>query len=320
MFYSLVQVRGLPIVSRYAAERFPELQGQMRELASGLTAAQTQRTTLLQNTQHQQTTIAGRNTYDIDEQIERATKEKDPDVRDSLLNSVAHTLMREDSERALKVAAMIEAAEVRSEAENDIYLALVQKLMRVGSYDEARKTARKFHRPELQTRVLTELANKVLSDRNTTSARELLSEAFDIALKTETSPDKANLLLAIAQQFSRFDNIRGFETLGSALKTINQLKVEETPVRSVLAKPRPLRIKSYTVLNGNEFSTSDRATAESINFSQIAPFVTQDYLQTKLLGNKLEVSLWRTKFLTAVGTAVLITSQTRPESRLTSAN
>ena len=320
MFYSLVQVRGLPIVSRYATERFPELQGQMRELASGLTAAQTQRTTLLQNTQHQQTTIASRNTYDIDEQIERATKEKDPDVRDSLLNSVAHTLMREDSERALKVAAMIEAAEVRSEAENDIYLALVQKLMRVGSYDEARKTAKKFHRPELQTRVLTELANKLLSDSNTSSARELLSEAFDIALKTETSPDKANLLLAIAQQFSRFDSIRGFETLGSALKTINQLKLEDTPVRSVLAKPRPLRIKSYTVLNGNEFSTSDRATAESINFSQIAPFVAQDYLQTKLLGNKLELSLWRTKFLTAVGTAVLITSQTRPESSLTSAN
>ena len=320
MFYSLIQVRGLPIVSRYASERFPELQGQMRELASGLTAAQTQRTTLLQNTQHQQTTIASRNTYDIDEQIERATKEKDPDVRDSLLNSVAHTLMREDSERALKVAAMIEAAEVRSEAENDMYLALVQKLMRVGSYDEARKTAKKFHRPELQTRVLTELANKLLSDSNTSSARELLSEAFDIALKTETSPDKANLLLAIAQQFSRFDSIRGFETLGSALKTINQLKLEDTPVRSVLAKPRPLRIKSYTVLNGNEFSTSDRATAESINFSQIAPFVTQDYLQTKLLGNKLELSLWRTKFLTAVGTAVLITSQTRPESSLTSAN
>jgi hypothetical protein len=51
-------------------------------------------------------------------------------VRDSLLNSVAHSLMREDSERALKVAAMIDAAEVRKEAENDIYLALVQKLLR----------------------------------------------------------------------------------------------------------------------------------------------------------------------------------------------
>lgn len=320
MFYSLVQVRGLPIVSRYAPERFPELQGQMRVLASGLTEAQTQRTHLLQATQQQQTTIASRNSYDIDEQIERAAKEKDPDVRDSLFNSVAHAVMREDSERALKIAAMIETAEVRSDAENDIYLVLVQKLMRTGSYDEARKTAKKLNRPELQARVLSELANKVLSGRNTSLATELLSEASEITLRAETSADKANLLLMIAAQFSKFDSIRGFETLGSALKTINQLKLEETPVRSVLAKPRPLRIKTYTVLNGDEFSTSDRATAESINFSQIAPFVTQDYVQTRLLGNKLEQSLWRAKFLAAVGSAMLLTTPTRPESKLTSAN
>ena len=320
MFYSLVQVRGVPIVSRYAPDRLPELQGQMRELASGLTATQMQRASLLQTTQQQQTTIASRNTYDIDEQIERAAKEKDPDVRDSLLNSVAHTLMREDSERALKVAAMIEAGEVRREAENDIYLALVQNLMRTGAYDDARKTARKFNGAELQAKVLTELANKVLSGRNTSFALELLSEASEIAFKAESSPDKANLLLTIAEQFCRFDSIRGFESLGSALKTINQLKPAETPARSALVKPRPLRIKTYTVVNGNEFSASDRATAESINFSQIAPFVAQDYIQTRLLSNKLEQPLWRTKFLTAVGSAMLLTVPTRPESRLTSAN
>lgn len=320
MFYSMVQVRGLPIVSRYAPERLPELQGQMRELASGLTAAQVQRTTLLQATQQQQITIATRNTYDIDEQIERARKEKDPDVRDSLLNSVAHSLMREDSERALKVAAMIEAAEVRREAENDIYLALVQKLLRAGSYDEARKTARKLDRPELQVKVLIELANKVLSSRDTVLGLELLSESSDVISKADATPDKAIALLSIAQQFSKVDTIHGFEILGNAIKTINQLKPEEQPVRSVLTKPRPLRIKTYTVLNGNELSTSDRATLESINFSQIEPFVTQDYIQTRLMANKLEQSLWRAKFLTAVGSAMLLTTQSRSDLRSTSAN
>jgi hypothetical protein len=320
MFYSLVQVRGLPIVSRYAPERFPELQGQMRELASGLTAAQMQRTTLLQTTQQQQVTIANRNTYDIDEQIERATKEKDPDVRDSLLNSVAHILMRDDSERALKVAAMIEAAEVRREAENDIYLAFVQRLLRAGSYEEARKIARKLDRPELQAKVLIELAKKVLSARDTVSGLELLAESAEVISKTDATPDKAIILLSIAQQFSKVDSIRGFETLGNALKIINQLKPEDQPTRSVLTKPRPLRIKTYTVLNDNEFSTSDRATLESINFSQIAAFVTQDYMQTRLLANKLEQPLWRAKFLTAVGSAMLETKQSRPESGLSTTN
>lgn len=319
MFYSLAQVRGLPIVSRYAPERVPELQGQLRELATGLTAAQMQRTTLLQATQQQQTTIANRNTYDIDEQIERATKERDPEVRDSLLNSVAHSLMREDSERALKVAAMIDDAEVRRQAENDIYLALVQKLLHAGSYDEARKTARKLDRAELQAKVLTELANKVLSSSDTVLGLELLSESSELISKADASPDKAMALLSIAQQFSKVDTVRGFETLANAIKIVNQLR-EEPPVRSVLTKPKPLRIKTYTVLNGAELSTSDRATLESINFSQIAPFVMQDYIQTRLLANKLEQPLWRARFLTAVGSAILLTRESRPDSKLTSAN
>jgi hypothetical protein len=74
------------------------------------------------------------------------------------------------------------------------------------------------------------------------------------------------------------------------------------------------------VLNGNEFSTSDRATIESINFNQIGVFVAQDYFQTRLLGNKLELPLWRTRFLTAVGTAMLLTSASRSESQLSSSN
>jgi hypothetical protein len=320
MFYSLVQVRGLPIVSKYAPERFPELQGQMRELASGLTAAQMQRTTLLQTTQQQQITIASRNTYDIDEQIERATKEKDPDVRDALLNSVAHSLMREDSERALKVAAMIDATEIRREAENDIYLVLVQKLLSAGSYDEARKNARKLDRPELQAKVLTELAKKVLSARDTVSGLELLAESAEVISKADATPEKAIVLLSIAQQFSNVDSIRGFETLGNAIKIINQLKPEDQPTRSVLTKPRPLRIKTYTVLNDHELSTSDRATLESINFSQITPFVRQDYMQTRLLANKLEQPLWRAKFLTVVGSAMLLTKESRPAPELTITN
>ena len=40
--------------------------------------------------------------------------------------------------------------------------------------------------------------------------------------------------------------------------------------------------------------------------NQIASFVTQDYMQTRLLANKFEQPLWRAKFLTAVGSAMLL--------------
>ncbi len=312
MFYSLVEVRGLPIVSRYAAERLPELQGQMRELASRLTQPQLETAAQLRSAQQQQITLSNRNSYDISEQIDRATKEKNAQVRDSLLNSIAHSLMRSDSERALHVVSLIDDDELRMQAEDDVHLVKVQTLLFSRSYDEARKTAHRLNNDFLEAKVLVELASKVLAEnKDTGRAIELLSEASKVISQTESMPDKLLTLLLISQQFAKFDPTRGFETLGTAIKTVNQFKAEETPTRSVLSKPRLLNIKTYTVINGSEMSTSDHATIESIDFSQIAPLVAHDYLQTRLLGNKIEHPLRRATFLIAVTSTMLSKSQGR---------
>lgn len=308
-FYSLLEVRGLPIVSRYAPQRVPELEGQMRELASRLSQAQLENTARMRAAQQQQIAVSNRNSYDIDEQLKRATKETDAQVRDALLHSIAHALMRSDTERALKVAAMIEDTEIREQAENDIYLVGIQQLLDSRSYNEARKTTLKLKRPFLQARVLAQLANKVMAEnKDTGRAAEFLSEAADIISKHESVPDKVMALLLIAQQFVKVDRVRGFEILGSAVKAVNQLKTEDTPRSTVLSRSRPMRIKSYIVIDGSEMSTSDRATLDSIDFSQVAPFVAHDYMGTRLVANKIENSLWRAKFLTAVARAALLTS------------
>jgi hypothetical protein len=222
-FYNFVEVRGLSIVSRYAPERVPELQGQMRELAARLSPAQVESTAQMRVTQQQQIAVSNRNSYDLDEQIERAEKEKDVQVRDSLLNRIAHSLMRLDNEKALKVAAMIEDAEVRASAEDDINLVRIQQLLATKSYEDARKTALKFNRTELQAKLLVEIAGKVIKENNDTGrAGELLTEAAAITSRAEPSPDKLAAFLAIAQQFARFDSIRGFEILNNAIKTVNQ--------------------------------------------------------------------------------------------------
>lgn len=304
-FYTLIEVRGSSIVSRYAPERVPELQGQMRELASRLSQAQLENTARMRVSQQQQVAVSSRNSHDIDEQIDRALNEKDAEVRDSLLNSIAHSLMRLNNERALQVAGKIQDAEIRTLAEDDIHLVRIQQLLASRSYDDARKRTLKLSNTMLQAKVLVELANQVFSQhKDTARASELLSEAFEITSKSEPVPDKLMALLLIAQQFSRFDSIRGFETLGSAIKTVNQLKGEEAP-RSVLSKPRLLKIKTYTVINDHEMSPDDRATFDSIDFSQVAPFVAHDYIQTRLLGNQIEQPLRRAKFLTAVASAML---------------
>ena len=311
--YSLIEVRASSIVSRYAPERVPELQGQMRELASRLSHAQLENTARLRASQQQQIAVSSRNSYDIDEQIDRAVKEKDAEVRDSLLNSIAHSLMRANNERALEVASKIQDTEIRTLAEDDIHLVKIQQLLASRSYVEARKATLKLSNPMLQAKVLVELATKIFSQhKDTGRAAELLSEASQITLKSEPVPDKLMTLLLIAQQFARFDSIRGFEALGSAIKTVNQLKGEEAP-QSVLSKPRLLTIKSYTVINGHEMSPGDRATFDSIDFSQVAPFVAHDYIQTRLLGNQIEHPLRRAKFLTAVASALLLKAEEHPE-------
>lgn len=307
-FYGLIEVRGWPIVSRYAPERMPELQGQMRELASRLSQSQLENTTRLRLTQQQQIAVSTRSSHDVDEQIERAMKEKDIQVRDSLLNSLAHSLMRSDSERALKLAGMIDDSEIRAQAEDDINLVAIQQLLGSRSYEDARKTLIKLNNSGLQAKVLVAWASKSLSEKDTTRASELLSEAVQITSKNDPTADKLLSLLLIAQQFVKFDSIRGFEVLGSAIKTVNQLRFDEMPASSVLTKPRLMKIKTYTMINGSELSTSDQATFDSIDFSHVAPFVANDYLQTRMLGNKIEHPLRRAKFLTAVASAMLLSS------------
>ncbi|HEX7770813.1 MAG TPA: hypothetical protein VF435_00230, partial [Pyrinomonadaceae bacterium] len=310
-FYNLIATRGWPIVSSYAPERLPELQGQMRELASRLSPPQLENAARIRASQQQQLTVFNSDNGNIDERIDHAIKEKDPQVRDALLNRIAHSLMRSNSHKALEVAGKIDEAEIRAQAEDDIRLVVIQRLLVSGSYEDARNVALKLRNPSLHVKVLVELANKVWSqNKDTGRATELLSEASEIISKSEPVPDKVMALLLIAQQFVRFDPIRGFETLGNAIKIVNELKHEET-AESVLSKTHILKIKSYTMLNGSEVSSSDRATFDSIDFNQVEPFVLHDYMQTKLLGNKLDRALPRAKFMTAVARAMMASFEKR---------
>jgi hypothetical protein len=305
-FYSLIDVRGALIVSRYAPERLPELQGQIRELGSRLSQPQLENAARLRASQQQQRSVLNSDNKNIDERIERATNEKDPQVRDALLNGIAHSLMRSNNERALDVAGKIDDAELRAQAEDDIRLVAIQRLLQSRAYQEVKTTSLKLKNTGLQAKMLVELASRVLRENDdTVTATELLSQAYEIVSKNERVPDKVLGMLLIAQQFVRFDAIRGFETLGNAIKTLNQYKGEEK-TESVVSKPRLLKIKSYTVINGGEVSSSDRATFDSLDFSQVEPFVQHDYMQTKLLANKIEQPLPRAKFLTAVTTAMLL--------------
>jgi len=305
-FYGLLETRAIPIVARYAPDRLPELRGQMNRMASGLTPEQMQRTNLLRSAQQQQSAISERNNYSIDEQIERAQKEKDLQVRDALLNSIAHTLMRQDIDKALTVSSQIDNADLRKTTEDDINLVKIQQSLYRHSYDEARKTSSKLNNSLFRAKILVQLASKILSDnKDTALCSELLSEAITVASKSEDSADKVIALLHTVEQFARFDSIRAFDALAVAISTLNRMKVEKEPPRSSPATSPLLRIKSYTVINGTEMTTGNDATLESIDFGQIRSLVAQDYMQCRLTANKIDEPLQRANFLTAVAASIL---------------
>ena len=314
-FYTQLELRALPIVSRYAPARLPELRGQMARIASGLNAEQIQRTELFRSTQRQQDTVTSRNNYTIDQQIERAEKEKNVQVRDALFLGIANSLMRNDPDRALTVAKKIDDRDMRTSTEDDIYLVKVQQLTwGTDSIPEARKIASQFSNPIFRAKVLVQLAVRVWSrNKDQVQATELLSEALTAAAKGDNVPDKVVAQLRVVEQFAKFDTIRAFEVLETAMSTMNRSKPEPPP--SATTKQPLLRVKNFMVINGVEMTTGNEATIDSIDFSEMKPLVAQDYMQARLLASKLEQPVQRANYLTTVAVTALkaekLTSSTK---------
>ncbi|HEX3186433.1 MAG TPA: hypothetical protein VHQ94_16670 [Pyrinomonadaceae bacterium] len=306
-FYTTLELRALPIVSRYAPARLPELRGQMTRIASGLSPQQIQSTELFRSTHQQQSAVSTRNDGTLDEQIERAEKEKNPQLRDALFLSIANGLMRLDSDRALTIAKKIDDEKMRTSAQDDIYLIKMQQLTRsADTVADARKLSLQFSNPVFRAKLLVQLAAQVWSrSKDRAQAVELLGEALTATAKAEDIPDKVLAQLQVVEQFAKFDSIRAFETLGAAMATMNRLKVEKEPVASATAKRPLLTIKNFTVINGVEMTTGNEATIDSIDFSEVRSLATQDYMQARLLGTKLEQPVQRANYLIAVAASVI---------------
>lgn len=313
-FYTQLELRALPIVSRYAPNRLPELRGQMTRIASGLNAEQRQRTDLLRGMQQDESTLASRNNYSLDEQIERAEKEKNPQVRDALFLSIANRLMREDEDRALTIAKKIQDEKMRASTEDDIYLIKIQSQLRsLETIAEARKISTQFNNQVFRAKILVQLAARVLSRyKDQSQAIELLSEALIALTKADDIPDKVLAQLQVAEQFAKFDTIRGFEVLGTALATMNRLPAAKEVSPSATTKPPLLRIMNLTVVNGVEMTAGNNATIDSIDFREVQSLAAQDYMQARLLASKLEQPSQRANYLISVAATVL-----KPEKRPT---
>ncbi|HSE32672.1 MAG TPA: hypothetical protein VLA93_13960 [Pyrinomonadaceae bacterium] len=298
-FYGFLSNRVLPIVALNAPDRLLLLKSNTEEVAQALTLEQRRQAEMLASLSPANSKQGSENSSDIESRIRRAEQEKDVKTRDSLLRSLALQLMRSEPERALEVAEKIDDRELRAQTQDDVYLVLLRRSFESRDDAEAKTVALKLNDICLRARWLARIAGNI---QDKAEAAALLSHAHSFASKSDNTPVKLDVLLLIAKQLVRFDQVRGFEILSEAINTTNRL--EKGSSKSSNSVPA-VRVITMTVVDGEEVSTDDRVTIDSIDFNQIASFVELDYLRTTFLGNDVRDRILRSKYFIALARSVL---------------
>lgn len=301
-FYSFLNNRALPIVALNAPDKAVLLRSNVGEIAQALSLEQRRQVEMLASLERPNFDQPSGIDSDIDSRIRRAEQEKNVSTRDFLFRSLTMQLMRSEPERALEVARKIDDRDLRAQTEDDVYLVLMQKAFGSGGA-EATTLALKFNDLPRRARWLAQIAGNLPRSGDRTEKAELLSQAHSIAAKSDNTPVKLEVLFLIAKEFVRVDQERGFEVLSEAVNIANRL--EKVPPKANKPVVPVVRVVSMTVVDGQEVSTDDRVTADSIDFNQIGVFVERDYLRTNYLGNDIKDRLLRSKYFIALARSVL---------------
>ena len=302
--YSFLRNRVLPIVARNAPDKSVLFQSSLASFAEALTLEQRRQAEILASLGQPNSVRSSGDDSDIESLLRRAEQEKDVAARDLLFRSLVMQLIQDEPERALDVARKIADQQLRAQTEDDVYLVLMQKAFVFGSETEAMTLALKFNDLPRRARWLAQIAgSKMRRSKDRIETLELLSQAHAIAAKGDDTPVKLEVLLFIAKEFVRFDQDRGFEILSEALSLTNRL--EKAPSQSKKSTISPLRLIRITVIDGEEVSTDDRVTIDSIDFNQVSAFVERDYLRTSYLGSDIKDRFFRSKYFIALARSVL---------------
>jgi hypothetical protein len=302
---NFLALRGLAIVGRTAPDKLVLLRSTFNELSSALSQQQLDDLKLMTTGVRQMEAMNSRSEGGLDEEIQRAEREKDAVVRDQLWRRLATGMMRGDPDRALQLADKIDDKALREQTQDDINLVEAADVLRGGSYENARQVALKFNDTNLRSKTLAEVADRVWArSKNREKATELLSEAYEIAAKGEPSADRAAITLLLAQKFVKLDSERSFSLLDAAIRTINHVQIAGQPSPSLLPRGR-FGVIHITVVGGVELTTGVHATLDSLSFSGLAGLVKTDYYRSRNLGDNIQNKILRGQYLITLAQSFL---------------
>jgi hypothetical protein len=277
---------------RYDAERWPIFEQMVRALTLSLTQQEQKELRLAEAFQ----------LNDPEAQIERADRERDPEVRDAILHHALITaLERRQEDLARRIAPKITDLKMRAEAEDEIGLRVIFRLLGQPDFDAASVEARRLHDDGLRALVFSEIASRAQrQEKDPTRATMLLEEAYLFTKKVLASPSQVRALLKLGEIYAPIDPLRAFEALGDAVKSLNNLPTMPAKQES----SSKLRVEFYFEVEG--FSTQDRASVERLQFGPGVERLAQfDYWRANALAQSIKNEVLRARMELAVARGVL---------------
>ncbi len=208
--------RGLgDLFARYLPDRLPDLQRKVAELSEDEERNLYGALDRIVDPSQMETKASGPN-----EIVYEARTSSDRDERNALFARAALAwLGKGDTSEAQAAAAQIADADMRDR----VLAQIARRQSSEGRIDDAVAIARRIEDDMARVGAFVRLADAALSSGDRVRATELLNEAEQEAARAWPSIARAQSLLTIVSSFSAFDPLRAFESMQTAVKSINDL-------------------------------------------------------------------------------------------------
>ena len=215
----LIIKRLLPLFEQFAADLAPGLRTQMTALSSYVPSTFQQGANRAVTIGIQPESSEGDPYQRMQERLDRATKSEE---RDAIYADYAVALMETGDPRARDLVDKIENSELRKSVKAYTDFQLVQLAIRTKDANEVVKLVKNGELTSVQKVWALTSAAKLVVAAERSRATDMLEEALAESRRiSESDPDRARALTAVAVGFGEIDRVRVWEILGEVVKAAN---------------------------------------------------------------------------------------------------
>ena len=215
----LIIKRLLPLFEQYAGDLAPGLRTQMTALASYVPPGLQQGENRAVNTGIMPESSEGDPYQRMQERLDHATRSED---RDAIYADYAVALTEDADPRARDLVDKIENTELRKSVKAYTDFEITQHAVRNKDVAEIMRLVKTCDLTSIQKVWALTSAAKLVATSERSRATDMLEQALAESRRiSESDPDRARALTAVAVGFGEIDRVRAWETLGEVVKAAN---------------------------------------------------------------------------------------------------